>query len=111
MGKSLRTGRSLKGEGEAEGQPQSSQAGSSNSMMGCANSSFLGTSLRELIHKFRHRTLVLLKLLMLQKRVSILACYCLHDTPSDLTGTGLAIWISRGDALYISILARLIDAG
>ncbi|GFZ51075.1 Late secretory pathway protein avl9 [Saitozyma sp. JCM 24511] len=30
---------------------------------------YMGTSLRELIHKFRHRTLVLLKLLMLQKRV------------------------------------------
>lgn len=30
----------------------------------------LGTSLRELVHKFRHRTLVLLKMLMLQKRVS-----------------------------------------
>ncbi|OCF30918.1 cytoplasmic protein [Kwoniella heveanensis CBS 569] len=32
---------------------------------------YMGTSLRELIHKFRHRTLVLLKLLMLQKRVML----------------------------------------
>ncbi|QRW14942.1 Late Secretory pathway protein AVL9 [Ceratobasidium sp. AG-Ba] len=30
---------------------------------------YMGTSLRELIHKFRHRTLTLLKLLMLQKRI------------------------------------------
>jgi hypothetical protein len=30
----------------------------------------VGTSLRELIHKFRHRTLIVLKMLMLQKRVS-----------------------------------------
>ncbi|WVF67348.1 hypothetical protein IAT40_002103 [Kwoniella sp. CBS 6097] len=32
---------------------------------------YMGTSLRELVHKFRHRTLVLLKLLMLQKRVML----------------------------------------
>ncbi|WVQ66747.1 uncharacterized protein L199_004938 [Kwoniella botswanensis] len=32
---------------------------------------YIGTSLRELVHKFRHRTLVLLKLLMLQKRVML----------------------------------------
>ena len=31
----------------------------------------IGTSLRDLVHKFRHRTLVLLKMLMLQKRVSL----------------------------------------
>jgi hypothetical protein len=31
---------------------------------------FKGTSLRELLHKFRHRTLTIVKLLMLQKRVS-----------------------------------------
>lgn len=31
---------------------------------------YMGTSLRELVHKFRHRTLVMLKMLMLQKRVS-----------------------------------------
>jgi hypothetical protein len=31
----------------------------------------LGTSLRELVHKFRHKTLVLVKLLMLQKKVSL----------------------------------------
>lgn len=30
-----------------------------------------GTNLRELVHKFRHRTLVLVKLLMLQKRVGV----------------------------------------
>lgn len=30
---------------------------------------YMGTSLRELVHKFRNRTLVLLKALMLQKRV------------------------------------------
>ncbi len=29
-----------------------------------------GTSLRELVHKFRFRTLMLLKLLMLQRKVS-----------------------------------------
>ncbi|KAG9100549.1 late secretory pathway protein avl9 [Ceratobasidium sp. UAMH 11750] len=29
---------------------------------------YMGTSLRELVHKFRHRTLTLLKLMMLQKR-------------------------------------------
>lgn len=80
-------------------------------MMGVANSALSGTSLRELIHKFRHRTLVLLKLLMLQKRVSVLACCCLYDSPSDLTLTGLAVWISSRDALHISILACLIDAG
>ncbi|WWC64850.1 uncharacterized protein I303_107464 [Kwoniella dejecticola CBS 10117] len=32
---------------------------------------YIGTSLRELVHKFRHRTLVLLKLLILQKRVML----------------------------------------
>ncbi len=32
--------------------------------------SLKGTSLRELVHKFRHRTLTLVKMLMLQKRVS-----------------------------------------
>ncbi|KAK8853450.1 hypothetical protein IAR55_004157 [Kwoniella newhampshirensis] len=32
---------------------------------------YMGTSLRELVHKFRHRTLVLLKMLMLQKRVML----------------------------------------
>ncbi|ORX40483.1 transport protein Avl9-domain-containing protein [Kockovaella imperatae] len=32
---------------------------------------YMGTSLRELIHKFRHRTLVLLKILMLQKRIML----------------------------------------
>jgi hypothetical protein len=32
--------------------------------------SHIGTSLRELLHKFRHRTLTIVKLLMLQKRVS-----------------------------------------
>jgi hypothetical protein len=31
----------------------------------------LGTSLRELVHKFRHRTLTLVKMMMLQKRVCI----------------------------------------
>jgi hypothetical protein len=31
----------------------------------------VGTSLRELVHKFRHRTLVLLKMLLLQKRVML----------------------------------------
>lgn len=30
-----------------------------------------GTSLRELVHKFRHRTLVLLKMLLLQKRIML----------------------------------------
>ncbi|KAJ1310000.1 hypothetical protein OPQ81_006756 [Rhizoctonia solani] len=33
------------------------------------SSLYMGTSLRELVHKFRHRTLTLLKLLMLQKRI------------------------------------------
>ncbi|CCO28805.1 Late secretory pathway protein AVL9 AltName: Full=APL2 VPS1 synthetic lethal protein 9 [Rhizoctonia solani AG-1 IB] len=33
------------------------------------SSLYMGTSLRELLHKFRHRTLTLLKLLMLQKRI------------------------------------------
>ena len=58
----------------------------------------LGTSLLELIHKFRHRTLVLLKMLMLQKRVSA-------NLPGDtfLMRSGLAIRVSRGDALHISI--------
>ncbi|WVR09652.1 hypothetical protein IAU60_006726 [Kwoniella sp. DSM 27419] len=32
---------------------------------------YMGTSLRELVHKFRHRTLTLLKLIMLQKRVML----------------------------------------
>ncbi|WVW86427.1 hypothetical protein I302_108475 [Kwoniella bestiolae CBS 10118] len=32
---------------------------------------YIGTSLRDLVHKFRHRTLTLLKLLMLQKRVML----------------------------------------
>ncbi|KIR51864.1 cytoplasmic protein [Cryptococcus gattii Ru294] len=32
---------------------------------------YMGTSLRELVHKFRHRTLVLLKMLMLQKRIML----------------------------------------
>ncbi|KAL1405262.1 hypothetical protein Q8F55_008888 [Vanrija albida] len=32
---------------------------------------YMGTSLRELVHKFRHRTLVLLKMLLLQKRVML----------------------------------------
>lgn len=32
----------------------------------------MGTSLRELVHKFRHKTLVMLKMLLLQKRVSSL---------------------------------------
>ncbi|WVQ83691.1 hypothetical protein IAT38_005835 [Cryptococcus sp. DSM 104549] len=32
---------------------------------------YMGTSLRDLVHKFRHRTLVLLKLLMLQKRIML----------------------------------------
>ncbi|WRT69977.1 uncharacterized protein IL334_006970 [Kwoniella shivajii] len=32
---------------------------------------YIGTSLRELIHKFRHKTLILLKLLMLQKKVML----------------------------------------
>ncbi|WVO21733.1 uncharacterized protein IAS62_003045 [Cryptococcus decagattii] len=32
---------------------------------------YMGTSLRDLVHKFRHRTLVLLKMLMLQKRVML----------------------------------------
>ncbi|ODN95301.1 hypothetical protein L198_04694 [Cryptococcus wingfieldii CBS 7118] len=32
---------------------------------------YMGTSLRELVHKFRHRTLILLKLLMLQKRIML----------------------------------------
>lgn len=30
-----------------------------------------GTSLRELVHKFRHRTLVLLKMLLLQRRIML----------------------------------------
>jgi len=33
--------------------------------------SCIGTSLRELVHKFRHKTLILLKMLMLQKRVCL----------------------------------------
>nr|ODN81349.1 hypothetical protein L203_05604 [Cryptococcus depauperatus CBS 7841] len=32
---------------------------------------YMGSSLRELVHKFRHRTLILLKLLMLQKRLML----------------------------------------
>ncbi|KAL7424505.1 hypothetical protein Q5752_000189 [Cryptotrichosporon argae] len=32
---------------------------------------YMGTSLRELVHKFRHKTLVLLKMLMLQKRMML----------------------------------------
>ncbi|KLT44676.1 hypothetical protein CC85DRAFT_242154 [Cutaneotrichosporon oleaginosum] len=35
------------------------------------NAIYMGTSLRELVHKFRHRTLVLLKMLLLQKRVML----------------------------------------
>ncbi|CAE6505086.1 unnamed protein product [Rhizoctonia solani] len=35
------------------------------------SSLYMGTSLRELVHKFRHRTLTLLKLLMLQKRIML----------------------------------------
>lgn len=46
----------------------------------------LGTSLRELVHKFRHRTLVLLKMLMLQKRVSpypyLLSLPCPFNSPT-----------------------------
>lgn len=30
-----------------------------------------GTSLRELVHKFRHRTLILLKMLLLQRRIML----------------------------------------
>lgn len=30
-----------------------------------------GTSLRELVHKFRHKTLIMLKMLLLQKRASL----------------------------------------
>ena len=40
-----------------------------------------GTSLRELVHKFRHKTLILVKLLMLQKKVSKLT----HSIILDLT--------------------------
>jgi hypothetical protein len=36
----------------------------------------LGTSLRELVHKFRHRTLTLVKMMMLQKRVCLGGIYC-----------------------------------
>lgn len=32
---------------------------------------YMGTSLRELVHKFKSKTLVLLKLLLLEKRVSV----------------------------------------
>jgi hypothetical protein len=31
----------------------------------------VGTNLRELVHKFRHRTLVLLKMILLQKRIML----------------------------------------
>ena len=34
------------------------------------NKLMIGTNLRDLVHKFRHRTLVLLKMLVLQKKVS-----------------------------------------
>lgn len=35
------------------------------------SSMYIGTSLRELLHKFRHRTLTIVKLLLLQKRIMI----------------------------------------
>ncbi|KAI9633849.1 putative cytoplasm protein [Dioszegia hungarica] len=42
-------------------------------LIGKDNETFIamGTSLRELIHKFRHRTLIMLKMLMLQKRIML----------------------------------------
>lgn len=65
----------------------------------------LGTSLRELVHKFRHKTLILVKLLMLQKKVST-ALISVHWRADQADN---ALWISGRDALYIPILACLID--
>jgi hypothetical protein len=48
---------------------------------------YMGTSLRELIYKWRFKTLMLLKLLLLQKKVSILAPLpMMRANSSPLTG-------------------------
>jgi hypothetical protein len=43
----------------------------------CNVANWTGTSLRELVHKFRHKTLILVKMLMLQKKVSIVSFFAL----------------------------------
>lgn len=56
-----------------------------------------GTSLRELVHKFRHRTLVLLKMLLLQKRIM------LFGYPVEMLGTYQYSLVSLVPGLLMSL--------
>ncbi|KAG7553558.1 hypothetical protein FFLO_02990 [Filobasidium floriforme] len=68
---------------------------------GNESSMYIGTSLRELLHKFRHRTLTIVKLLMLQKRIM------LYGYPVERLCTYQYSLIS----LMPGLLMNLADAG
>lgn len=55
---------------------------------------------RELVHEFRHRTLLLVKALILQRKVSLLAA--LLSSP-NLATLDIILWTSGRAVMYISI--------
>ena len=64
----------------------------------------LGTSLRELVHNFRQRTLVLVKALMLQKRVSKLFEYIVKSVVEGLPLLDYVLWSPGRALMHIPIL-------
>jgi hypothetical protein len=59
---------------------------------------------RELVHEFRHRTLLLVKALILQRKVSLLAALLSSLTLATLD---IILWTSGRAAMYISIFPNI----
>lgn len=70
------------------------------SLVDGSNTLYMGTSIRECIYKWRFRTLILLKLILLQRRVRTL----------DLT-LGHVLWIPGRAPLYTPIQPHITRAG
>lgn len=73
---------------------------------GRAISHFLDS--RELVHKFRHRTLLLLKALMLQKRVSLQGSL---TAIASLRSSDHVLRTPCGTPVHISIFPGILDPG
>jgi hypothetical protein len=64
---------------------------------------------RELVHEFRHRTLLLVKALILQRKVGLLVAHL--NTPPNLATLDIILWTSGRAAMYISIFVNLTYTG
>lgn len=75
---------------------------------------YIGTSLRELLHTFRHRTLVLVKMMMLQKRILLFGypvetlCTYQYSLISLMPGELLVRWFSLACLIQLRSLPGLL---